>query len=176
MTNKRLQIAVRRNQGKQLQSAFIQELTSTLGRRDDSIRVLSLDETDPLWEKVESRVEACNNGKMPCYRRRWIESQLEELRSFLNQLREILPSEPMVLFRLASEYCGAIETDTQEVLDRALQLVSLDQEDLIAVSRNVSKGIMLSLDTDKYITSDVVVYELFMWGKQWLQALDFHLE
>jgi len=35
---------------------------------------------------------------------------------------------------------------------------------------------MLSLDTDKYITGDVVVYELIIWGEKWLQALNFKLE
>lgn len=176
MTNKRLQIAVRRNRGKQLQSGFIRELASALGGRLDSARILGLEETDLLWQKVESKVQACNNGEMPCYRRRWIESQLDELRSFLHQLREILPDEALILFRSVSEYCGAIGTDTQEVLDRALQLVTLDQEDLIAVNRDVSNGMMLSLDTDKYITGDVVVYELILWGEQWLRALDFQLE
>lgn len=176
MTNKRLQIAVRRNRGKQLQSAFVRELASVLGRQNDSIRILGLDETDSLWQKVESRVQECNNGEMSCYRRRWVESQLDELRSFLQHLRRILPDEPLVLFRSVSEYCGAIETETQEVLDRALQLISLDEEDLIAVNREESKGMMLSLDTDKYITGDVVVYELIIWGEEWLQALDFQLE
>jgi hypothetical protein len=176
MTNKRLHIAVRRNQGKQLQSGFIQELASALGRQFDSARLLSLDETDLLWQKVESKVQACNNGEIPCYRRRWVESQLDELRSFLHHLRGILPNEALILFRSASEFCGAIGTDTQEVLDHALQLVSLDQEDLIAVNRDVTNGTMLSLDTDKYITGDVVVYELIIWGEEWLQALDFQLE
>jgi len=174
--DKRLQIAVRRNRGKQLQSAFIHELASALGRRDDSFGILSLDETELLWQKVESKVGACNNGQIPCYRRRWVESQIDELGSFLQELRGLLTDEPMVLFRSVSEYCGAIETHTGEVLDRAFQLVSLDQEDLIAVNHEVSKGIMLSLDTDKYITGDVVVYELIMWGEEWLRALDFHWE
>src|SRR5258708_28085745 len=97
--DKRLQIAVRRNRGKQLQSAFIQELASALGRRDDSFRILSLDETELLWQKVESKVGACNNGQIACYRRRWVESQLDELRSFLQELLGLLTDEPMALFR-----------------------------------------------------------------------------
>src|SRR6266446_2462930 len=176
MANKQFQIAVRRNRGKQLQSAFIRELAAALGRRDDSIRILTLDETDLLWQKVESRVQACNNGEIPCYRRRWVESQLDELRTLLDQIRGILSNVPLVLFRSLSEYCGALETDTREVLGRALQLVSLDQDDLIAVNRDASKGIMLGLDTDKYVTGDVVVYELIIWGEEWLNVLDFQWE
>ncbi len=127
MANKRLQIAVRRNRGKQLQSEFVRELASILGRRADSIRILGLDETDLLWQKVESRIEACNSAEMTCYRERWVESQVDELRRFLHQLRNSLSNEGLVLFRSVSEYCDAVETHTQEVLDHALQLISLDQ-------------------------------------------------
>lgn len=171
--NKRLQVAARRNRGKHLLSAFLRELACTLGRRDDTFRILSLDETDLLWQKVESKVDACNNCRIPCYRQRWVRNQLDDLSSFLRQLRVILPDEALILFRSASQYCGAVETSMHEVLAHALQLVSLDQEDLIVVDPNASRGMMLSFDTDKYITGDVTVYELIMWGEQWLEMLDF---
>lgn len=77
----------------------------------------------------------------------------------------------MVLFRNLSQYCGAVETSSNEILDRALHLVSLDQESLMAASADASFGLFLSFDTDKYETSNIETFELLVWGDEWLSVL-----
>ena len=62
-------------------------------------------------------------------------------------LRERIPNVEVALFRAQSKWCGAIRCTAHEVLSHLADLVSLDQEDVIACSADVRVGIFCSLDS-----------------------------
>lgn len=160
----RLELARRRNEGKRIFPQYIKELTQTMGRSEDSFNFLDLAQTDALRASFEAKRNDCINDATGCFRRTWSDDRESELKQVILKLQEQLPSTKMVLFRELSEYCGAVETNSSEVLACAFRLISLDQNEVMALTEDTSVGISLSFDTDKYEWGDTRTYELIVWG------------
>jgi hypothetical protein len=77
----------------------------------------------------------------------------------------------MFLFRAGSEYCGAVETTGEEILESAFELITLDQEDLLASNETGSCGVLLEYYMAKYVTGPVAEYRLLVWGEECVHAL-----
>lgn len=169
--NKKLQMALRRHQCKQVLTEYMHELSQALGRGQNTIRLLDLEQTDTLEEMLEAKRKACLSASMICFQETWSNEEVNSLRQLILSLRGRLPAIEMVLFTSKSEYCGAVQTSSSEILERAFYLISLDQDELVAFSEDASTGIILSYDTDKHETGNEEVYELLVWGDAWLEAL-----
>jgi len=164
-------MGLRRNRGKQLLPKFLEEIARVLNKPKGSIQLLDLDKTDELWEAYINRRQSRINDTAVTFRRTWVANDIEEVRRLINKLRDGVVDRPIFLFRALSEYCGAIETTSKEIFEHAFQLISLDQEDLIAVNNDMSLGVLFSYSTDWLEKSSVEVYELFVWGDEWLAVL-----
>lgn len=169
--SKRLEIALRQNQCKQRRTEFVGDVAQALGRPQESIRTLDLEQTDALRDLFDKARNNCMNVSLDCFLKRWHESEVNGLKQIIADLRNQSPNTRLFLFRPWSEYCGAVETSSKEVLDRAFHLISLDQDELMATNDDASVGINLSYDTNKYETGNTYVYELITWGKEYLNVL-----
>lgn len=169
MISPKLALALRKNRGKHLCPKFIDELSQSLGRPEESIRLLDLLHTDTLRQAFRNELNLRRAGSKPIYVGRWPAEQAEGVIRILCQIKLHMQDQPMVLFRALSDYCGAVESSSSEILANAFRLVTLDQEDLITVSQNLTYGLMLEYYTDYSTTGTNEVYTLSIWG---VDALD----
>ena len=166
-----LQLKLRQHQGKQLLPRYLGDLSRSLNKSTEDIKVLDLETTDKLWKILLGERQLHLEGAKPSLRRIWLADDIEEVKRLLNGLKERIPDRPMVLFRSLSEYCGAVETTSREVLENAFRLISLDGEDLMAIDYEGSYGIVFENYTEWTETGSLEVYQLLIWGMEWLDTL-----
>jgi hypothetical protein len=121
-TSKRLQEAFRRFYTRKTQPQIVQRVAQALERPVEHIVVLDLEATDHLWELILECYQRCEQGEHPYLHRTWRGSELEELQQVLAHLRRTVPAMPMYLF--VHKYCGAVQTTSEELVEKALPLVA----------------------------------------------------
>lgn len=145
---KQLALAVRRNRGKQLQKAFLHDVALALKRTTGSIQTLPLEESDELRRRMEFERESRPNADKAIFRRSWPADRLRDVERIIDRLKVRLPERRIYLFRALSDYLGAVETTSTEVLTSAFALIDIDQEDLWVASADGLEGMLLSWSTD----------------------------
>jgi hypothetical protein len=172
MASDRLSMALRRNQGRRHLPEFLEEVSTSLGRPADAILRLDLEATLAALEAYRAALDRCSRGEIPFLHRTWPAQDRQQVVDLLAAARDAVEMLPLLLFRILSEYCGAVQTDSKEVLDRSLQLVSLDQEELMSSSPDASEGIYLAHFTQPGTGDEQQVYILTVWGPRILEAFE----
>jgi hypothetical protein len=165
----KLNLALRQNKGKQLLSGFLNDVTC-LSKLGKPISLIDLAQTDQLWATYRDRLAKCSTGSLPCFRKSWLAAEIEDVRNTTLGLAKRVPDIQMFIFRAVSEYCGAIKTTSKEILENALQLVSLDQEDLMASDEFASCGLLFEYYATRYPNQRAEEYSLLIWGEEFLKA------
>jgi hypothetical protein len=63
-----------------------------------------------------------------------------------------------------------LEINSDRIFDCALNLITLDQNELDASSADGSHRIYLGHNTTTDLTSDVESYDVILWGQDWVSA------
>ena len=171
MKNTKLEKALRRHKGKELLPDLLSELTRVLRSPAETIVFADLDSTDSLWRMFEAKQQECEAKTIGCLKKTWPVSELKDLKEAIARLAAVTPEKELFLFRSTSEYCGAIKITSKKLLEHAFELISLDQEDLMASNEDVSYGIVLSYVTDWTEAGSAEIYELLVWGEEWLKVI-----
>jgi hypothetical protein len=170
MISPRLQFALRRNQGRLKMPAFLDEAAAALGRPAATVRVLDLAQADALRERIGAALAAIHAGVRPAFHHRWAESEAAPMAALLDGFARRVGDEPVYLFRLLSECCGAIEAGTAEVVAHWPALVSRNQEELLAAVPGADAGIRLELWAEGPGSEERFTFDLLVWGDRWLAA------
>ncbi|WP_337172372.1 hypothetical protein [Gemmatimonas aurantiaca] len=163
MTTDKLEIALRRNSGRQMLTRFLTETSSALGRPFAEIELLALQETDALLKRFEDAMQCLASRKstgalvVDCHLRSVHDLNVEAAR-----LMERVSDGEIFLYRARSKWCGAIRTSVHEVLRHLQHLVTPDQDDVIACSQTGSPGMFCSLSMDRDGLG--VTYHLVAWA------------
>lgn len=144
MKSAKLEIALRERLGRAKRAAFIHGIATALSRTESSIRTASLTETDYAFEvfgRTRQKVEhECSRQGRFC--RTFDRSSLAH--DFFNDLAEEFRDQEVLLLRAESRWCGAVISSISEILHHALDLTSVEQEDLLACSRDGATGVFAS--------------------------------
>jgi hypothetical protein len=171
VTSPRLRQGLRRNQGRLLVPRLLAEVSDALGRPEGTIRLLDLKETDALRDEISATKRAIEGGSFRAFHRRWSENQVDDLRLLLASVAQRVPSEPVYLFRLLSEFCGAVESNVSEVLFHWESLVGRNQEQLLVAPLGAEKGLRLELWAEGPGSEQDYIFDLLVWGDDWIDQL-----
>lgn len=166
MDNKhKLQLAVRRNTGKKLLPKMMADVSVALSQDASQLRLADLEATDEAWSAFTSSWKEYKEKDTDIVLKTWGVEDLLEARGYLDKVRAQVPDTPVFLFRpFLSEYCGAIETSSHQILHHAFDLVELDDNDVFASSLNGRSGIVVSYSTQRGIAESYQMYEFSSWG------------
>ena len=167
-----LQLAIRRNRGKQVLPVFLTNLSTTLKRPRECIALLDLETTDHVWETYRNRFHQCLDGRTACFQKQCPATKVQDVASVLAQLKNRLTNLQIFLLRIDSEFCGAVECTINEILENAFELVSLDQEELRACDKEGRCGLFFEYYTERYSSGCVEEYRVILWGDEWLEAVN----
>jgi hypothetical protein len=159
-----LQTALEENDRRRLLPRFREEVARDLDQPAESIRITNLAEMRPVWEAFVKSSGASLRGEVASVDRTWPTEDLASVEAYLRGVEATAADIPMYLFRALSPRCGAVLASSKEILRRALDLVSLDQEDLMASSEDAAQGIILIHRSEPGGTGNSTVYELQIWG------------
>lgn len=169
-TNK-LEILRRKQKAKSLFSDFANDIRHCFQEEVNNVALIDLETTFFLIEKIESVTEECENQEILCIRKSWNEAEIDCVYEFVKILESINSKNVLYLIRPLSEYCGAITT-VSSTLGNFESFVSLNQDDFVLVSNEAENGVIISYNTDKFLTENVNVYDLLVWGEKWVNAIN----
>ena len=124
---------------------FLAAASTALHRVVQESDLLPVAESDALLRAFEKKISELRQEAGAK-----VGTVIESDTSFVQEadaLRERIPDVGVALFRAQSKWCGAIRSTAHEVLSHLADLVSPDQEDVIACSADVRVGIFCSLDS-----------------------------
>jgi hypothetical protein len=142
---------------------FLEEASTALERRIGEADLAPISESDEILRAFEARMMKLKLVGKSSVLDAVINNGVALVRQ-ADVLQKNAPNAEVVLFRAQSKWCGAIRSSAHEVLSHLTRLVSLDQEDVIACSKNLSLGIFCSLDSRE--DSQPPVYHLVFWTDQ----------
>ena len=172
MASDKLQLGLRRHQGRQLLDRFLTDLSDRLHRPKESFRLLTLEQTDALIESLARERQSHMDGTKAAFRLIVPSTEVQTVQAVIATLKGEVLDQRMYLIRALSEYCGAVEVTEREVLENLFGLIELDQEEAKAVAPDVSYGIVLDYYSQRTPESQTeIVYDLSVWGDRWLAAL-----
>lgn len=162
---RRLALLLREQQGRRHLSEFIDEMAKRLGRPPETLRLADLPKTDAIHSSYLSAASRCRQRVLSGSKCWSLETPSEqETAGALSEIRLSLPNSIIYLWRRLSEYCGAVESTTEEAVDRAFELLELDGDGLIAVAPDGTYGVALDLSSQPDSTEPV--FELLAWMSQ----------
>jgi len=166
MDNKsRLQLSLRRNTGKKLLPKMIEEVSAALSQDASQLRLVDLETTDKTWSAFTSSWKEHKTKDGNGFVKTWVIEDFQEAKSYVDQLQAQVPDTVVFLFRpFLSEYCGAVETLSHQILRHAFDLVKLDDDDVYASSPDGRSGIVISYSTQKNVVGSYQIYEFSSWG------------
>lgn len=150
---------------------MLSELADALGRPENTFRFLDLEKTDVLQSEISAAIQAIEGGTQSARHRRWPEPNSDDVDSLLARFAQHVPDEPVYMFRLLSQYCGAVESNITEVLSHWPRLVSRNQEHLLVAPCGANKGLRLELWAEGPGSDQNYTFDLLVWGGDWLSAL-----
>lgn len=166
MDNKsRLQLSLRKNTGKKLLPEMIKEVSEALSQDASQIRLVDLETTDETWSAFTSSWKEHKMKDGIEFVKTWGMEDSQKAKSYVKQIQAQVPDTVVLLFRpFFSEYCGAVETSSHQILHHAFDLVKLDDNDVYASSPDGCSGIVISYSTQKNVAGSYQVYEFSSWG------------
>lgn len=146
----RLELALRRNRGRQQQSAYLEDMESRLGRRLTGLDLIDLRETDAVRAALERRIESMLDGtsgtEINAVGVDTDQRQIVE-RFVLAALALWRPEPEVFLLGPGSDVCGAVPTSASEVRRHGLSLVRDDEEAALIGDRSGGVGLKIYADT-----------------------------
>lgn len=173
MMNDRLETALRRNSGQKMLAQFLTDASSALGRPFTESELLALPETDALLERFEDTMQCLASRRSAGAF--VVDSHLRSVHDLnveVGRLMERVPDGEVFLYRARSKWCGAIRTSVHEVLQHMQNLVTPDQEDVIACGQIGSPGIFCSLSMDEDGSGGT--YHLVAWAEEAMGQVGVH--
>jgi hypothetical protein len=145
MDSARASLLKRRNYGRELLPRVREFLRAALGPRGLELELATLEESDEVYAAFEREWASARNARSgPGVVLSLEESSQAAVMEYITDRRGDLPAhEELFLFLPQWWYCGAVKIDIGVALDAADRLAALDQEDLLACSRNGTVGVVL---------------------------------
>ena len=163
MPNPRLELALRRNKARLSLPQVLADLTTVFGRPTETLNVVGPSEAEHVWSASLVAMDRATRGEAGLWAR-WRSAEEANLRQFLVDLRSRVLGVRLLLFLPPiAEFCGAVETDSGELLACALALVG-GYRDFVAAAENGSCGIALDHYTDWTLEESHSTYDLTLWG------------
>lgn len=170
--NAKLQLGLRAHEGKKRLSAFLTDIVRDLGQSSDDIQLLDLTTTDQFWKLFLQQSTAVKQGTLREVTRRWKADEQEAMRVTFTHLAANAQNEKVILFRRQSEYCGALFVMSQVIFQRALAFHDLHDEYVQACTADGTYGIVFDMNVDWTSSGEEIVYDLKIWGDQWVTILE----
>lgn len=126
MRSRRLELALRRDTGRRLLPKRLDDLSRSLDKPGESIVLLDLERTDRIWDALRHAQQLSRDKPNAAFQRTWPASERGQVKRVLNKIEEHAPDRPLYLLRALSDYCGAVETTSSEILGHAFRLIGLD--------------------------------------------------
>jgi hypothetical protein len=156
-------LRTRQRIGQEKLPAFLQKVAIGLDSSADSISLTTLEEADRLALLFgEARMRAfaeCGRPGRLCFET----SDREKVVDFLGAALGTFPQTEIYLLRTESRWCGAIHARSPRVFDRAMSLINLDGEDLLALTSDGSAGVFLAWMTVPNARSEPERYRCQIW-------------
>jgi hypothetical protein len=166
MSRTALDRKVRTLQGIRLRGELIAKVASAFHRPKEQIALVELEETDRVYETFEGRwreLRALRDKSTPC---RFFETESRtDLALFIEDLRKQIPHERMLLFLPQSRYCGAVASTTSEILASVLDLLTIDQDDVLASTPDSTIGLVCEHFTDHGRGGKSQTYKCLAWTR-----------
>lgn len=163
MLPRRLRSAI----GARRQRKFVRDVAHALDQPASAVDLLDLDQTDHLRAIYERGLKQAADENA-IFRRAWTEGEIADAVRAFDVLQAHIRTQPMLVLRAESRFCGAIATTSNRVLERAFHLVRADKDELRALLPDGSSGLMFECFTG---WSRLPTYELRVWGAEWVALL-----
>lgn len=159
-----LERAQRRQKARRLTPKMLSQVSSALAVGVGDLTILSLDATDDVVDAFrKGRARACNMRRETVMR-----TFSEEDRYQVNTtLRDVLGQDTedrWYLISTLSRVCGAIVVSKQQLVQHALDLTSLDQDECHAMSADTKTGLVVAYNTVETSAGVGAQFELMIWG------------
>lgn len=157
-----LQLALRKQRGRSLMPAMLTELRDALGENEVELEVLSLVETDRLFEMYAAEFQRCLAGEKPHLHLRAERSEFGAIFSHLESLGKELGMVDTIFFGRNYQYTGAVVIPAGRFFPAAETLLRLEVDELRAASSDGTQGVLIDhlFDHEQHL-------ELWCWGAQW---------
>lgn len=174
-----LQLRLRHHRGRTICPAYFQRIAQAFNRPVSTLQYLDLARTDTLqstlisqMQLIRSQVHSHGQTELGRYAN-YIEEQQIWIRILCDRLQQVVPSYVLYLLGSLWDYCGAVQTNSFEVFNTAFALMTLDQEEVQAITDDGKHGICLSFNTDNIEDGLVVkTYDVLLWGTAWITTFD----
>jgi hypothetical protein len=158
----RMQLAVRRNEGKRLLPKLLDDFSLALHVNASDLHLADLEATDRIWEAFTTSHHEAGQGITT---KSWPTGVFVEAKEYVDELDRQTPDLPMFLFRpFLSEYCGALMTTSHQIFNHAFDLIRLDDDDIMASSEDGISGIIISYSTQKSVDLTQFLYQFTGFG------------
>ena len=162
------QLLARKNYGRREMSEFLSNLSMALSQELEAKDLLSLEETDSLYDHYKESFNLAMETNAATYRQ--LSGEKVEMESKLSCFRTKVINSGAVLFSSAFDYCGALRVDLHTALEHVFELILIDGDSVRLLDKSKTSGLMV----DSYENSEKPgeeIYELVIWGKEWLSAI-----
>jgi hypothetical protein len=161
----------RENKGHQMRPAFLGSLTQALNSPVDVGALQSLRLTDELASVAKRSYLASRQGKGLSMRQAFRANERDLALSAAKAMADELQGEPASLLTKQSQFCRAVSLEAaDQALKRCEELLELDGDTVLLVSRDRQDGFMLDYNADDPIET----YEVAVWGDRWSVAAFMH--
>lgn len=168
----RFQLAVRRNEGMRLRADFLCRMSNVLGRQCSEPSLMSLEETDSLYEEFRRHWADLESGRLQGRRLRFPSSRDDELYLFLHRLGAALAREEAAMFCRVTEFTGALSVLVGDVLGNAERILELDGEEIQLFNSSHNCGMVIEYCTERSRLGSEVLFNLWVWGESWIREAD----
>lgn len=174
MPSRQLQIKHHENKGKELLPKYLEDLATRLNKDKQKIALLDIETTLNLLDKFREKMRHLQYKDSFSIKYYWPFTDISQAQNLLSYLESRMPSRPMIMYRRLSEYCGAVEIDLSELLQKSFSLVELDEEDYYAYDLQGNISILFDFYTERLEGSghSEKIYELRLRGEEWKAILE----
>jgi hypothetical protein len=165
-----MQLLVRKNYGRKQIPEFLAKLSFALSAEVPSACLVSLDETDRVFEECKQSYTLAAEGKIPAFKQVWLSREKSLLEVKLRCFDERVEDCQVYLFPKGFEYCGAVRLSLKLALGKIFELLTADGDSVQLATESNSSGLMLDTYEEYLDTGCEDVYELVVWGQDWLTA------
>jgi hypothetical protein len=157
----KLQLLVRRNKGRTEHQYYATELSHLLKAAVGPCDILDLEETDRLSSKQRTELAKSYKEIAYAFKEAWEYKAMASWTESCRRLGQKLRGESAVLFVGPYEFCGAIRTKADAVLNEIFSLLEFDKDSVSLQSAASDSGLLVDL----YEEHSERLVELVVWGR-----------
>ncbi len=159
--SEKLAAALRRHQESALKAKVTAYLKERANLDATQYTWIDMDTTTHVRAKfIEARQEIKGRDEIMVYR----EHEMPLISATLKILRGKALGKPLIMLHSLSEEVGAIRIQDIALIDRILDLISLDQDEVHALTEPGGDGFAFSFNTNYTESGPDRVYEYYAWG------------